>query len=106
MFRGFFRAPSTKRDGGSFTEAEMRAVWNKAPIADGYNTAYVRKDVCGALIEWVQYGNRDSRYGWEIDHIQAVANGGGDELSNLQPLQWANNVSKSDGPPWGFCKVG
>ncbi len=41
-----------------------------------------------------EYGNRDSQYGWEIDHINPD---GGDGLSNLRPLQWANNVATSDG---------
>ena len=46
-----------------------------------------------------QYGNRDSQYGWEIDHIRPVANGGSDEISNLRPLQWENNAAKQDGRP-------
>jgi len=40
------------------------------------------------------YGNRNSDYGWEIDHIDPD---GGDDISNLQQLQWKNNVDKSDG---------
>ena len=106
MFRGFLRLPSTRRDGRSFSEEEKRAVWNKAQLVVGYNPAFVRMDICGNLIEWKDYGNRNSRYGWEVDHILAVASGGGDEFSNLQPLQWENNVSKGDGPAYGYCKIG
>lgn len=40
------------------------------------------------------YGNRDSRFGWEVDHINL---NGGDNLDNLRPLHWKNNVAKSDG---------
>ena len=47
-----------------------------------------------------EHGNRDSEYGWEIDHIEPVALGGGDELTNLQPLNWQNNVKKGDQYPW------
>ena len=44
------------------------------------------------------YGNRDSQYGWEIDHINPNAPSySRDSFANLQPLQWENNVDKSDG---------
>lgn len=76
------------------TEQEIQAVWNKGRIIQNNDPAQWRKDTCGAWIARNQYGNRDSDYGWEIDHINP---NGGDAISNLQPLQWANNVAKSDG---------
>ncbi len=53
-----------------------------------------RKDECGAWIGRQDYGNRDSEYGWEVDHLSP---GGTDQVSNLMPLQWQNNIDKSDG---------
>ncbi|HRJ07361.1 MAG TPA: HNH endonuclease signature motif containing protein [Prosthecobacter sp.] len=77
------------------TEAEkIQLVWNKGAIPIPQEAANWRKDTCGAWIARNQYGNRDSNYGWEIDHINP---NGGDAISNLQPLQWENNVAKSDG---------
>ena len=72
----------------------IEQVWNKGQKVDGYNADQYRKDECGAWIEYSKYGNRDSSYGWEVDHITP---GGSDLLSNLRPLQWKNNVEKSDG---------
>lgn len=73
------------------------AVWNKGCIVLGYDQNKWRKDVCGAWIGWDYYGNRNSDYGWEIDHITPVARGGEDMIKNLRPLHWKNNASKQDG---------
>jgi 5-methylcytosine-specific restriction endonuclease McrA len=43
---------------------------------------------------------RGHNYGWEIDHINPVANGGTDIDNNLQPLNWKNNAAKSDKLNW------
>jgi Restriction endonuclease len=56
----------------------------------------LRVDAWGWTIVRSDYGNNRSRYGWEIDHIVPVAQGGGDELTNLQPLQWENNRRKDE----------
>jgi len=81
----------------SFSENTVQKVWEKGRIVSGNAPAVYRKDECGAWLGRNQYGNRDSRYGWEIDHIRPESEGGGDELSNLRPLQWENNAEKQDG---------
>ncbi|MBI3502912.1 MAG: HNH endonuclease, partial [Bacteroidetes bacterium] len=89
------------KDGGSWSEETKKAVWNKGRIYDDSHSADTfRRDKCGKGIYWSDYGNRNDSWGWEIDHINPVANGGGDELSNLQPLQWENNANKSDKLNW------
>ncbi|WP_080436520.1 HNH endonuclease signature motif containing protein [Burkholderia ubonensis] len=82
-----------------FSEEMVDKVWQKGEqvIVDGKVLVDWRKDQCGAWINRGKYGDRESDYGWEIDHISTKANGGGDELSNLRPLHWENNVAKSDG---------
>ncbi|MDI9878922.1 HNH endonuclease signature motif containing protein [Flectobacillus longus] len=81
----------------AFNELQIQAVWEKASIVQGVNPNEWRKDQCSAWISRNAYGNRNSNYGWEIDHITAKANGGSDALSNLRPLHWNNNASRQDG---------
>ena len=81
----------------AFSEDQKRQTWEKAQSAPGQDPNKVRKDICGAWIRWDDYGDRDSYYGWEIDHCLCQADGGGDDPENLQPLHWANNCAKGDG---------
>jgi len=96
------RNPGTRQDGRSFDEATIEAVWLKGTPEPQY--AGFRKDACGASMQRGKYG-QTVQWGWEIDHIKPVAKGGGDELSNLQPLMWENNRHKSDDYPNWSCKV-
>lgn len=80
----------------SFSEYMIQQVWQKGRIVPGYDPNVWRKDECGAWIGRNYHGDRNSQYGWEIDHIRPESQGGSDELSNLRPLQWQNNVSRQD----------
>ena len=78
----------------NYTKEEIDAVWEKGTVPAGNESTGFRKDACKAWISKNKYGDRNSKYGWEIDHINP--NGSG-RLDNLQPLHWENNVAKSDG---------
>lgn len=78
-------------------ETLIRA-WEMAQVIPHVDSTKVRKDRCGAVISFNEYGNRNSRFGWEIDHIFALAKGGADTWDNVQPLHWDNNCTKGDGP--------
>lgn len=82
-----------------FGEEIRKKVWEKGLVVEGYDADLFRKDACGAWIMWNKYGVPDNPFGWEIDHIMPVTNGGGDELENLRPLQCLNNRSKGDDYP-------
>ncbi|MRH79081.1 HNH endonuclease [Spiribacter sp. C176] len=89
------RERNTDRQGRPFPDDIRQAVWRKATVVSGRDPAVVRQDRCGAHICRDKHGKRVDG-GWEIDHIKPVALGGSDDLFNLQPLHWANNLAKGD----------
>jgi len=87
-----FRHRGTDVSGKPFNSATVQAVWGKAELSREH--APLKVDSLGALIWREAYGNTNSKLGWEIDHIIPVTAGGGDELENLQALQWKNHWDK------------
>lgn len=98
-----YRKQNTDRIGNSWTETTKQSIWQKGTPIDGYPAIIWRRDVCGNAMKFADYGNRNSEYGWEIDHKNPVVNGGDDNYFNLQPLNWKNNASKGDSLTW-TCK--
>lgn len=94
------RSYNTTKEGGSWTEDTKSKVWAKGREIPNFDSKIWRWDKCGHVMKWSDHGNRKSDEGWEIDHINPIANGGGDLLSNLQPLNWKNNSSKGDDLKW------
>lgn len=80
----------------------LNELWEKATPVDGYDSTLVRKDPCGAWIQRDKYNDRDSDFGWEVDHVypQALLKEKGadldeiDNIANLRAFNWHNNVSK------------
>ena len=81
----------------SFDEKMISDVWAKGQVVGSNNPDEYRKDECGAWMYFSHYGNRNSQYGWEIDHIAFVNHVASDELNNLRPLQWQNYACKGSG---------
>lgn len=91
----------------TITEELKRQIWEKATPVDGYDKNLYRKDSCGAWISYEQFENSKSDLGWEIDHIYpkskllelGIREDLIDNITNLRPLHWKNNRSKSDDYP-------
>lgn len=96
-----------KDQDGNWTPLAKRLVWEKAPFVDNQHPEYGKKDSCKACIKKNYYGDRNSDFGWEIDHIipEKVLKDKGvpqeliDDIDNLRPMHWRNNVGKSDDFP-------
>ncbi len=70
------------------------SVWQKGKEIPDYSPDMWRQDDYGNVIRFTDYGDRNSEYGWEIDHIVRVSDGGSDTLSNVRPLHWRANVTR------------
>lgn len=81
--------------------------WQSACVIKDYNAFRIRQDACGALIAYDDFNNRDSMFGWEIDHIYPINQlkqmNVPEELwnhpLNLRALHWKNNRMKGDSYP-------
>lgn len=94
------RNHNTNGNGGAWSEAEKKEVWEKGDPIEGFSSDIWRHDICSKTMKWSEHGNRDSDYGWEIDHINPLSNDGDDDIDNLQPLHWKNNADKADKLNW------
>lgn len=94
------RNRNTDINGKAFGDTTVGEVWERGRPIDRFDQNVWRYDRCGKPMKFSDYGKTDSEHGWEVDHIKPVANGGTDDLSNLQPLQWDNNRRKGDTYPW------
>jgi len=82
----------------AFCECFIQVVWEKATSVSDRDPYIWRKDECGAWIRRLDYSNRNSEYGWEIDRITPHSMGGTDKINNLRPLQWENSTMRQSGP--------
>jgi hypothetical protein len=99
--RGILYAPPLRG------EALKQAVWNEAQPIPGCELAEWRFEAHGKPARWQDYGDRQSPYGWELDHFPiSKANGGPDERWNLRILNCADNAANlHHGPRGGLLGI-
>lgn len=88
-----------------YSDSIIVQVWAKGIVVEGYDKNLYRRDASGAWIAFSAYGNRESIFGWEIDHVYPQSKGGDDNIANLRPLHWRNNESKGDDYPVYLIKL-
>lgn len=89
------------------TQEMINQLWEEASVVQNLSRDEWRLDPCGALIKKDHYANRDSDYGWEIDHVVSksfLISAGAteaeyDHMDNLRVMHWANNDSKGTNYP-------
>lgn len=73
-------------------------VWEHANEVKGYDPSIWRKDFAGAWIRRDSY-NCQSKYGWTIEAMTPLENGGRFLLDNLEAVHWQNALSKGKDYP-------
>ncbi len=84
-----YRHRNTDVNGNPFAPAVVQAVWDKTESNPEH--APLKMDAFGNLIWRQAFGNTSSKLGWEIHHRLPVEQGGGDDLDNLEAVQWDNH---------------
>ena len=62
------------------------AVWKKGQINPDYSQNVLRWDKRGQIMMWSKFGRTDSRFGWTIEALEPLGDGGLDNLDNLYPV--------------------
>lgn len=83
-------------------ESLKQMAWEASRTVDGFNPDRVRLDACGAWISYEAYKDKESLFGWELDHIIPVTlletfevpSKLRDDPQNIRALHCRNNKSK------------
>jgi len=75
------------------SKKRIEEVWEKGKEIRGKDPDVWRKDKYNNKIRFPSYGT-EGDYGWVIDHKNSKDKGGSDQLRNLQPLHWEENLEK------------
>ena len=76
-----------------YSEKDKKYIWSKSTKAiKGKSHGLFALDYYNNEIHYFCYGDRNSRFGWEIDHITPEVFGGRTILNNLRAIHWRANA--------------
>ena len=58
--------------------------YDKIALRKIYDRTDGRCHICGKKLSFINYGKKDERGAWEVDHSHPRSKGGGDHLNNLR----------------------
>ena len=83
-----------------------RAAWARTnPVTGQAKSWEFRKDICGNLVRYSDFGNRHSPFGWELDYIISRSLGGSTSPENLQALHWKANAARNESLPAALVRA-
>ena len=74
---------------------QKNKLWDKAKKIRGKNPDLYRQDPYGDMMYKSSYG-KNSKMGWQIDHIKPESKGGSDATVNLQALKTKTTLKKGN----------
>ncbi len=80
--------PATEWGFSAYDREVVERAWGRAEAVQGNDAALWRKDEHGAWIYRLDYGRRNTTFGWEIFDPSLGRGDGG--VSAIRPLQWQN----------------
>jgi hypothetical protein len=86
--------PTYSRGNNTYDISVIDAVWGKAESEYGF--FFFKRDRFGEIIAKHHYGEH-SQYGWEIEHIVPLSEGGTNDIENLRPVHWTKMAQTSNG---------
>lgn len=81
----------------TFSNEEIRLIWNRAETIPGIAPNIYRRDECGAWMAFNEFGNARSSLGWQIDFSLYDPNNNDEDFGGLKPLHCQNYRSRENG---------
>lgn len=81
------RQQKSDTEAKKITLSTKKRVWEKAETYEGHPPDIWRKDSNDNTINWQEFGNKHSKYGWKIAYIKPTADGGSADISNLEAIR-------------------
>lgn len=70
----------------------IEAVWEKGTPVPGFDPTQYRMDEGGRIIRRKDFNNQRSVYGWCVNYVRPLWEGGDESLGNLAPISCLNKM--------------